>query len=331
MKIAVVGCGAVGSYYGAKLARDGHELHFLLRSDYEAVRRSGVAIRSPQGDFQVRPRCARTPEEIGRSDLILIGLKTTANDQFPTLLPPLVDSTTAVMTLQNGLGNEEQLARVFPVHQIMGGLCFVCLNRLEPGVIHHLDHGLVMLGEFQRWPEPRTHDIASAFRHAGVPCKVAANLAQAHWEKLVWNIPFNGLGVAGVAGFEAFKSSPPAAPKLPSEGGSSFSSLSSTLTTDKLLGDPHWEKLVREVMLEVISAARALGYDVPDLLADKQIERTRTMGPYKASTLLDFEKGLPLELESLFLEPLRQAKQSGASVPRLESLCGVLQQLNPGK
>ncbi len=320
MKIAVVGCGAVGSYYGAKLARDGHELHFLLRSDYDAVRRNGVSIRSPQGDFQVRPRCARVPEEIGRCDLVLIGLKTTANDQFPRLLPPLVDSTTAVMTLQNGLGNEEQLARLFPAGQIMGGLCFVCLNRLEPGVIHHMDHGLVMLGEFQRWPEPRTHDVATMFRHAGIPCKVAANLAQAHWEKLVWNTPFNGLGVAGVAGLEAFESST-----------SSFSSSSSTLTTDKLLGDPRWEKVVHEVMLEVIGAARALGYDVPDSLADKQIERTRTMGAYKASTLLDFEKGLPLELESLFLEPLRQAKGAGASVPRLEALCRILQQLDPGK
>src|SRR5215475_5502493 len=102
MKIAVVGCGAVGSYYGAKLAREGHELHFLLRSDYETVRRNGVSIRSPQGDFQVRPRCARTSEEIGASELVLIGLKTTANEQFPALLPPLINSRTAVMTLQNG-------------------------------------------------------------------------------------------------------------------------------------------------------------------------------------------------------------------------------------
>jgi 2-dehydropantoate 2-reductase len=319
VKIAVVGCGAVGSYYGAKLARDGQELHFLLRSDYDVVRRNGVSIRSPQGDFQVRPRCAKTPEEIGISDLVLIGLKTTANEQFPNLLPPLVDSRTAVMTLQNGLGNEEQLARLFPAEQIMGGLCFVCLNRLEPGVIHHMDHGLVMIGEFQRWPEPRTHDVATMFRHAGIPCKVAANLAQAHWEKLVWNIPFNGLGVAGAAGFEAVVN------------GAVTASPSSTLTTDKLLGDSRWEKVVRDLMLEVIGAARALGYDVPDSLADKQIERTRTMGAYKASTLLDFEKGLPLEMESLFLEPLRQAKEAGASVPRLEAMCGVLQQLNPGK
>src|SRR5262245_63282133 len=110
MKIAVVGCGAVGSFYGAKLARIGQETHFLLRSDYELVRRNGLQIRSPQGDFRIRPKCARRPEEIGSSDLILIGLRTTANDQFSTLLLPLVGPTTAVLALQNGLGNEEALA-----------------------------------------------------------------------------------------------------------------------------------------------------------------------------------------------------------------------------
>src|SRR5262249_15425662 len=161
-----------------------------LRSDYEAVRRKGLAVRSLQGDFQVRPRCALAPEEIGPSQLVLIGLKTTANQMFSQLLPPLVGPGTALLTLQNGLGNEEQLAQLFHAEQILGGLCFVCLNRLEPGLVHHLDHGMVVMGEFQRWPEPRTHDIAGMFRHAGVACKVTANLAQAHWEKLVWNIPF---------------------------------------------------------------------------------------------------------------------------------------------
>src|SRR5438445_11472119 len=123
MKIAVVGCGAVGSYYGAMLGRDGHEVHFLLRSDYEVARRNGVQIRSPAGDFNARPRCAKSPGEIGVSDVVFIALKTTANDQFPNLLPPLVGPQTAVITLQNGLGNEELLARPFPAEQILGGLC----------------------------------------------------------------------------------------------------------------------------------------------------------------------------------------------------------------
>jgi 2-dehydropantoate 2-reductase len=321
MKIAVVGCGAVGSFYGAKLARAGEELHFLLRSDYEAVRRKGVLIRSVQGDFRVHPRCARRPEEIGICDLVLIGLKTTANDQFGKLLPPLIGPDSVVLTLQNGLGNEEQLARLMAPEQIMGGLCFVCLNRLEPGVIHHIDHGQVMLGEFKRWPEPRTHDIASQFRHAGVPCTVTDDLSRAHWEKLTWNIPFNGLGVASVAGYERVTTgclSPTDAEKR----------MASCLTTDKLLGDSHWSNLVRELMLEVIATGRGLGFDLVDSLAERQVERTRTMGAYKASTLIDFERGQALELESLFLEPLRQARQAGVPVPRLEAMCHVLQQLD---
>ena len=112
MKIGVVGCGALGSYYGAKLCRDGQEAYFLLRSDYQCVRAKGLRVRSVEGDFHVNPRCARAPEEIGLCDLVLIGLKTTANGQFAKLLPPLVGENTAVVTLQNGLGNEAPLGKV---------------------------------------------------------------------------------------------------------------------------------------------------------------------------------------------------------------------------
>jgi 2-dehydropantoate 2-reductase len=317
MRIAVVGCGAVGSYYGACLARAGHDTHFLLRSDYEVVRRRGVHIRSYRGDFAVRPKAACRPEEIGPSDVVLVALKTTANAQFSVLIPPLLGPGTAVVTLQNGLGNEEQLARVVPPGNVLGALCFVCLNRLESGLIHHIDHGQLVLGEYQGWPEPRTHELAEMFRHAGVPCKVTDNLARAHWEKLTWNIPFNGLGVAGTAGYDAVL-----AGRMPPDhkpGG--------CLTTDILLADPRWALLVRELILEVVAAARGLGFDVSESLADVQIERTRSMGAYRASTLVDFESGRPLELDSLFLEPLRQARQARVPVPRLEAMCRLLQQL----
>jgi 2-dehydropantoate 2-reductase len=304
----------VGSYYGARLARAGQEVHFLLRSDYETVRRQGLRVHSFQGDFHVQPACARLPEEIGPSDLVLIGLKTTANDQLPRLLPPLVGPASAVLTLQNGLGNEEALARLFPIGQVLGGRCFVCLNRLAPGLIHHIDHGQIVLGEFQRKPQPRTHELAALFANAAVPCSVTDNLARIRWEKLIWNIPFNGLGVAGAAGYDAAASGhlPAGIPLGP------------CLPTDRLLADTRWKNLVRQLMIEVIEAARALGFELPDTLADKHLERTATMGAYRASTLLDFERGLPLELDSLFLEPLRQARQAGVPVPRLTALCRVL-------
>jgi 2-dehydropantoate 2-reductase len=294
----------------------GHQVHFLLRSDYDTVQRQGVQIESAEGDFHVHPHCARRPEEIGPADAVLIGLKTTANGQFPELLPPLVGPATALVTLQNGLGNEEELARLFPAEQILGGLCFVCLNRVAPGVIRHLGYGLVVLGEYQRSPQPRTHELAARLREAGVPCTVTEDLARAHWEKLVWNIPFNGLGVAGAAGETASLRLDTATP------------LSPCLTTDELLADPRWAQLVRELMLEVIAGAHALGLEVEEVLADKLIARTRTMGAYKASTLLDFERGQPPELESLFLEPLRRATQAGAAMPRLSALCALLKELN---
>ncbi|MCW5556892.1 MAG: 2-dehydropantoate 2-reductase [Verrucomicrobiae bacterium] len=317
MKIAIVGCGALGSYYGACLWRQGYETYFLLRSDYEAVRDQGVLVESDAGTFRARPRAAFAPEDIGPSDLVIVALKTTANGRFPDLLPPLVGPRTAVLTLQNGLGNEEALAALLPPAQVLGGLCFVCLNRDAPGVIRHIAHGRILLGEFGRPAEPRTHEIARVFRSSGIPCDVTDQLAKAHWEKLIWNIPFNGLGVASAAGREAWET-----PELPP-----VTARHPNLTTDRLLADPWWTALVRELMQEVIATARALGHAIPDAQAEGEIRRTQDMGPYRASTLVDFALGRPLELDSLFLEPLRQAVAAGVPVPRLRRLCAVLEAL----
>ncbi len=318
MKIAIVGCGALGSYYGAALLGAGAEVHFLLRSDLAVVRREGVRILTAEGEIRRHPQTAATPEEIGVCDLVVIALKTTANDQFRVLLPPLIGPATRLLTLQNGLGNEAALAAQFGAERVLGGLCFVCLNRIAPGVIHHLAHGLIVLGEFGRPATPATHDLAALFRRGGIPCRVTENLAAAHWEKLVWNIPFNGLGVAGAAGYPALEAGrvDPAAPLIP------------CLATDALLGDARWEAAVRALMHEVLAAAQALGLPLDAGIAENQITRTREMGRYLASTLLDFQNGRPLELESLFREPWRQAQAAGVPTPWLTRLCGVLGDLD---
>ncbi len=318
MKIAIVGCGAIGSYYGAKLCQGGHETHFLLRSDYDAVRRHGVQIDGDTESFRAHPRCARRPEEVGPSDLVIIGLKTTANDQFSSLLSPLVGPGTALLTLQNGLGNEEALARLFPIEQILGGLCFVSLNRISPGRIRHIHGGRILFGEFQRWPEPRTHDLATLLRHSGIPCQVADRLDRAHWLKLVWNIPFNGLGVAAAAGYESVLSG-----ILDAKLG-----LLPVVATDGLLGAPHWHALVLALMREVIAIANQLGLEIPIEYAEQECARTVGMGAYRASTLIDFERRQPLELDSLFFEPLRKARACGVSTPNLERLASILGQLD---
>jgi 2-dehydropantoate 2-reductase len=252
---------------------------------------------------------------------VLIGLKTTANAQFRHLLPPLVSKSTAVITLQNGLGNEAALAQIFPVEQILGGLCFVCLNRLRPGFIHHSAHGHILLGEYRRPASDRTRTLAEMFHAAGVACTVTDDLDSARWQKLIWNIPFNGLGVAGAAGYEAVIAGRVPAGLIPGP----------CLATDFLLNHPLWSRLVQELMDEVIATARALGHPLAAKLAEDNLERTRCMGAYRASTLVDFECGRPLELASLFLEPLRCAQHAGIAVPRLTALSEVLKAINPGK
>lgn len=321
MKIAIVGCGALGGFYGSLLWRIGQETHFLLRSDFEIVRRGGMRVRSPLGDFCATPICAARPRDIGRCDMVLIGLKTTANDRLPDLLPPLLDASTVILTLQNGLGNEEVLETVAPAESIMGGLCFVCVNRVRPGVLHHLAHGRVVLGEHRRGPSDRTRRIASLIAATGVACEVSEDLDRAHWEKLVWNIPFNGLGVAAAAGYDAVIRGEP-------DPGEKFGRC---LATDALLGDPKWEGLVVELMREIVEAGRAHGHGIAPDFADTMLDRTREMGAYRASTLIDFELGKPLEWENLFAEPLRRAAGRGVSTPRLAALTALLDRMDPGR
>jgi 2-dehydropantoate 2-reductase len=314
-KIAVVGCGALGSYYGARLALMGHEVHFLLRSDFEHVRLHGIRVESPGGNFHVHPISAKEPGAIGPGDIVLVALKTTANEHLHRLLPPLTGAHTTVVTMQNGLGNEETISTIVAPQNVVGGLCFVCLNRVKPGLIRHMAHGLVVLGELVPSGTQRLEELAGMFKEAGVPCQVTDNLGRARWEKLTWNIPFNGLGVAGAAGLEAVLC------------GRAKSIVQPCLTTDVLISDPRWLAILRELMIEVIAGAGAVGYKLSPALVETQLDRTRSMGPYKASTLLDFEKRIPLELNSMFLEPLARAKAAGAAMPWLERVCGVLTDL----
>jgi len=321
MKIAVVGCGALGCFYGARLCQAGHDVHLLLRNDYETVRSEGLHIRSADGEWRVHPHAHDASESIGKCDLVLVGLKTTANDRFAELITPLLDNDTAILCLQNGLGNCEKLAELFGPERVLGGLCFVCLNRTAPGVVHHIAFGKVVLGELWRSPAERTHVIARLFKEANVPCEVSGNLEKSQWEKLVWNIPFNGLGVAGAAGLQALES---AGRKMPAK-------LGSAMPTDQLLGDLRWEEWVRGIMSEIIAAANVKGLAVDTSLEDKMVNYTRDMGEYRASTLVDFKRGQPLELESMFLEPLRQAHATGVAIARLEALCAVLAKLDASR
>jgi 2-dehydropantoate 2-reductase len=204
-----------------------------------------------------------------------------------------------LLTLQNGFGNEEFLAENFGAERVLGGLCFVCLNRVSRGVLEVYDPGRVAVGEYGRPPQPRTHDVASEFEQCGVVCGVVEDLALERWRKLVWNIPFNGLSVAA--------------------GG---------VDTEASLSDNHLRGECLALMDEVIRAANRCGSPLPAAAALEQIKRTESMGAYKPSTLVDFQTGQPLEVEAIWGEPLRRATAAGALTPRLQELYEKLKALD---
>ena len=292
--IAVIGAGAVGSYYGGRLAQHGHDVHFLLRSDYDAVRENGLAVHSRDGDFRIEPRAVQVyddPAKMPKADLVIVTLKSTANDQFQHLITPLVKEGSAILTLQNGLGNEDRLADLYGAHRVLGGMAFVCINRVAPGVIQHTDHGVIRLGDFGRSSRSdRALRIAAMFNASRVKCEVLDDLRWGRWQKLTWNIPFNGLGAA------------------------------LDLTTDRLIGSDAGRRLVEDLIREVIAAARADGVDLPDDLAQTQVRNTMSMGPYRSSMQVDRQGGRPMEVEAILGEPLRRAGAKGVDVPILAAL-----------
>jgi 2-dehydropantoate 2-reductase len=300
MRIAIVGAGALGLYYGALLQRSGDDVHFLLRRDYDAVRKNGLKIFSVNGDFTLpQVQCYRRSDEIGSVDLVLVGLKTFANDCYAELITPLLGEHTQILTLQNGLGNEEALAGLFGGERIIGGVAFLCSNRGASGEVHHLGEGRIVLGEYQCSDRERLDRLVTIFAKAGVECRATNDLKRTRWEKLVWNIPFNGLS--------ALLQQP----------------------VNLLVTPEPCRQLVRELMLEVIAAANAQGLTEPiaENYAERMLEYTDTMGAYKPSMQIDRAAGRQLEMAAIFTAPLEYGWKQGVAMPRVAMLATLLEQV----
>jgi 2-dehydropantoate 2-reductase len=291
--IGIIGSGAIGCYYGAKLGLGGADVKFLMRSDLGAVRQRGsVIVRDCAGASELRPVAAfASPAEIGEVDLVILSLKTTSADSVQGLVSPLLGPKTAILTLQNGLGADEFLGRLFGAERIMGGLVFMAISREGPGEVRAFNPGMVSVGELGRPALPRTRDLAALLGRSGINSQVVENLLDARWHKLMWNIPFNGLSIA--------------------EGG---------MTTDRICADPRTAGEARALMLEVQRAAAAFGFTISDDYMEKQFTRTVPMGPYRPSSLVDFLAGREVEIEPIWGEPLRRAQAAGVEMPRLSQL-----------
>ncbi len=299
--VAVVGAGAIGLYYGIRLALGGAGVRFLMRSDLGEVRRRDSAIlRLKEGASELKPvQAFGSAAEIGPVDLVVVTLKTTSNGELGSLLPPLIGPETAILTLQNGLGADELLATLFGAERVMGGLAFIACNRTGPGEVTCFHPGSLLVGEFGRPPGERIRGLANQFEQAGVATKVADNLESARWHKLIWNVPFNG---------------------LPSVAGG--------VTTDRICSDPELAAEARALMEEIRGAAGRLGHTISPEFLRRQFAVTPGMGPYRPSSLIDFLEGRSVEVESIWGEPLRRAQAAGAAVPRLSLLHALLKSLD---
>ncbi len=290
--IAIVGSGAVGLYYGGRLAEAGHDVRFLVRSDADVIQRDGIHCQSVHGDFHLHPvQAYRSAEEIGPVDLVMIAWKATSNRLLEKILPPLLHENSQVVTLQNGLGNVEAISSITGASRVLGALCFVCINRIAPGVIHHSAGGRMAIGEFASGKPGRAAALAAMFAAAKVETVIEGDVEETVWKKLIWNVPFNGMAIA--------------------EGGK---------TTDQLLADPATVAQIRSLMEEVVAAAAVRGFSLDPKLIDWNIDRTRTMGAYRPSSLIDWQDGREVEIDAIWAEPLRRATAAGLSLPHWQKL-----------
>ena len=298
-RIAIIGSGALGCYYGARFAKAGNDVHFLVRSGRAAVMARGIRVKTPTERFHLKKvQTHASSADIGPCDLVIVSVKATANDALARLLPPLMRENTLVLTLQNGLGVEEPVAEVVGGEHVLGAICFIGCTRTAPGVVDCTFPGLVMLGEFGRPAQARTREVARLFEAAGVKCEAQDNLEELRWKKLVWNVPFNGLAIAA--------------------GG---------VTTDIIMGDEGLRTLARRLMEEILEAAAKFGHTIPRTFMDLQFDRTAKLGKYQPSSLIDFREGREIEVEEIWGEPVRRAKSVGVPVPRLEMLYWLIKRL----
>lgn len=288
---AIVGTGGIGGYYGGCLAKAGHPVHFLLHSDYEYVLKNGLKIDSVNGDFHLEKVSAyKNSQDMPKCDVVLVCLKTIQNHILSSILKPLLHEKTVVVLVQNGMGMEQELSEQLPSTSIVGATAFICTTKVGPGHIHHAEYGALTLAKHCGDCDEIIRQIASDFENASVNVSVFDDLNSVRWKKLVWNIPYNGLTVVLNA------------------------------ATDTLTNNPDSRKLVIDLMNEVVSAGRTCGAKISDSFIEKMIAMTEKMTPYSPSMKLDYDARRPMEIQTMFTNPIAIAKAQGFEMRKTEML-----------
>ncbi|MGH8011617.1 MAG: ketopantoate reductase family protein [Candidatus Binataceae bacterium] len=304
MKILVMGAGAVGAYYGARLQQSGQDVVFCARGEnLRALRQHGLAVQSFQGDFSLEVKATDNPTDFSPYDLILFAVKSYDTETAAEQLQGCLAADGVIMTIQNGVENEDILCRFFPREAVMGGNSRVGAELQAPGKLLHTALGVLEFGELDGTITPRTERIAEVFKRAGILGEVTTDLRTIRWYKLMGNNSTNAVSALA------------------------------RVTIGPMLDDPDGCNLLRTLMAETLAAGRAEGARVSDDRIEPQLDHIRkNLNPYviKTSTLQDLEKGKRLEYDAICGAVVRAARRHGIGVPATETVYALLKLLDRG-
>ncbi|MDR1808053.1 MAG: 2-dehydropantoate 2-reductase [Propionibacteriaceae bacterium] len=300
MDVAIIGAGAIGGYYGARLAHGGHTVHFLAHSEYDHLKAHGLRVDSVEGDFSIPANELHVYNDVvdmPPCDLVCVATKATANDDVLPILWPVMKPDGVLLVMQNGFGIEQQLAARHARVHIFSGLCFICAFREGPGHVRHTAYGAITLAPLNPDDQVRLGQLEHLLTAAGLEVSTQPDVVTARFRKLVWNIPFNGLSVVLDA------------------------------TTKDLAESPAADRLVRALMAEVVEAAAACGVTIDAGFIDEMAGSVAGMAEYSPSMRLDYLAHRPLEIDALYRNVAAYAKDHGYTMARTEQLADELDYL----
>jgi len=298
-KIIIVGAGAVGGFYAAKLAQAGAQVSVVCRSNYEQIKTNGITIESEEAKHHFVPHAVYSHQETIDDvfDYVIVTTKVLADGDTVELIRPLINSETSIVLLQNGIGIEAPIHAAFPDNEIISAVTYIGAYQNAPGIITHITSGQtkMTLGNYLESCTEKTQYLSSLLIQAEIPCKTVNNIVQIRWEKLVWNAAFNPVSV-----------------------------LAGQCDTQTILDCKETRQLIQDVMAEVIAVANVEGYPISLDIITGYLTTTAKMGRYKTSMLLDALAGRPMEYEVILGNAIKLAKTHHIAVPRMETLYALL-------
>jgi 2-dehydropantoate 2-reductase len=295
-RILVIGSGGIAGLYGGLLHKAGWQVDMVARSDHEVVRERGLKVDSVLGDLSFKPEKVYADiREAGTADWLMLAVKMLPEIDLAALIKPVVGPQTRILLIANGLDVEAPLANAFPDNNLISGVAFVCSSRTAPGHIKHTSAGRLLVGNYPSGTNTHCQLLADAFSGAGIKAGTSTNIPADRWKKSIWNASFNPLSV-----------------------------LANGADTDRLLGTPQAEALVRAIMTEVIQVANAEGHDLPDSLIEANLASTRAMPPYLTSMAQDYVNGHPIELDAIVGRLIGYANKHGLAIPHLRTVYEIL-------